>query len=70
MSQSSPPKPLALVTGASSGIGQAFARRLAREGYDLIIVGRRQERLDEVVSEFPGLSIRPLIADLWIRCRR
>jgi uncharacterized protein len=64
MSQSSSSKSLALVTGASSGIGQAFARRLAREGYDLIIVGRRQERLDELVSEFPGVSIRPLIADL------
>lgn len=55
---------LALVTGASSGIGRAFARRLATEGYDLIVVGRRKERLDELAIEFPGIHVRPVVADL------
>ena len=55
---------LALVTGASSGIGQAFARRLGANGYDLVVVGRRGERLDSLVEEFPGVAVRPVVADL------
>ena len=55
---------LALVTGASSGIGQAFARRLGAEGYNLVVVGRRLERLEELVAALPNVSVRPLVADL------
>ena len=55
---------LALVTGASSGIGQEYARRLGARGLDLIVVGRREERLDELVSEFPDITVRPVVADL------
>ncbi|MDR3698844.1 MAG: SDR family NAD(P)-dependent oxidoreductase [Candidatus Sulfopaludibacter sp.] len=46
-------KPLALVTGASSGTGMAFARGLVKEGYGLILVARRRERLETLSLEAP-----------------
>ncbi|MGC3962185.1 MAG: SDR family NAD(P)-dependent oxidoreductase [Rhodocyclaceae bacterium] len=55
---------LAMVTGASSGIGRAFARRLCADGYNLIAVGRSRDRLDELVADFPAVEVRPLVADL------
>ncbi len=55
---------LALVTGASSGIGRAFADRLAGDGYDLVAVGRRRGRLDELAAAHPGVEVRTVVADL------
>lgn len=55
---------LALVTGASSGIGRAYAEELASHGFDVIAVGRRRERLEELKRAFPGAGIEPLVADL------
>jgi short-subunit dehydrogenase len=56
--------PLALVTGASSGIGRAFAERLGDDGYDLIVVGRRRERLEGLATALPDVAVQVVVADL------
>lgn len=51
MSTDQAPRPLAVVTGATSGIGRSFAGELARRGHDLLLTGRRREKLDAVAAE-------------------
>jgi short-subunit dehydrogenase len=60
-------RPRALVTGASSGIGAAFAERLAHDQYDVIVVARRRERLEALAQrlhENYHVTVHVMVADL------
>ncbi len=53
-----------LITGATSGIGRAAARRFAGAGWKVIATGRRQERLDELVAELGADRVHAAAFDM------
>lgn len=64
-------KPIALITGATSGIGEACARKFARAGYNVIITGRKPELLNRIAEDLrkEGSDVLPLIFDVRDRER-
>lgn len=57
----------AVITGATSGIGEAFARKFAEQGYDLVITGRRQAKIDAVAEQIRqkyGVNVDVFLAEL------
>src|SRR5579862_4354559 len=62
-----PARRLAVVTGASSGIGESFARQLAALGYDLLLTARREEKLQALAAEIRaarGIAVDIIAVDL------
>lgn len=63
--ESHPPsnRPVALITGASSGIGEALARVFAQRDYDLVLGARRIDRLTQLAQEIE----HPALFDAWCK---
>ncbi len=62
-------KKIIMITGATAGFGRATARKFAKNGYDVIITGRRKERLDELEKELGEYKVEVLTLNFDVRKR-
>lgn len=60
-------RPIAVITGATSGIGAEFARKFAAKGYDLVVTGRRKDKIAQLVKEIEeryGTQVETILCEL------
>ena len=62
-------KKIAMITGATSGIGEACAKKFAQGGYNIIITGRRKEKLDVLKNQLEAMGAEVIAMQFDVRER-